>query len=82
LGKVRDRIERDDHAVAQWIYRKLVNHDPLSARDPMHATDGAERIRHVEGTQEIEYVTTDKVFHITVEEIDKPKIKAVQPSEW
>jgi hypothetical protein len=54
----------------------------MSIREKTAHTQGAERIRHVEGTEAVEYCAGDKVFHITVEEIDKPKIKAVQPSAW
>jgi hypothetical protein len=74
LGKIRKHIERDDHGLAQWIFRKLVNHDPMSVREKHRKTDGNVRFRHIEGTQEVEYVAGDKVFLISVQEVDEPHI--------
>lgn len=78
MGKIREHIERDDHGLAQWIYRKLVNHDPMSTREKKRGTRSlapVERYRHVEGTEAVEYCAGGKVFLITVQEIDEPQIK-------
>jgi hypothetical protein len=75
LGKLRPHIERPDHALAEWISRKLTNHDPMSVREKTRRTHGVERVRHVEGTQTVEYCAGDQVFLISVELVDEPKIK-------
>lgn len=33
MGKVRDTIKSDKKAIAQWVGRKLCNHNPMEHRD-------------------------------------------------
>lgn len=33
MGKVRNGIPNDDAGIAQWVYRKLTNHNPMSERE-------------------------------------------------
>ena len=86
MGKVLPDIVGDEAAMAQWIMRKLRNHDPMSARDTAKKAPG-----HRE--KERQYVTADgstvryalnrgDVFEITVMRVsgtmaDKPKVALV-----
>ena len=36
MGKVRDSISDNTQALAQWMFRKLANHDPMSKICPMN----------------------------------------------
>jgi hypothetical protein len=40
MGKVLADIEGDEAALAQWLMRKLRNHDPMSARDTQKKAPG------------------------------------------
>lgn len=75
MGKVRDHIYDDTQALAQWVFRKLKNHDPMSVRElpggnSLRAKMGVtakERVMHQEGTTECHYVLDDgRVFEIRV----------------
>lgn len=86
MGLVRGHIENDVAAMAQWVYRKIRNHDPMRQREaarPAQAknyeirggrvTKGKyERVAHVEGSNIVEYsLRTGQRFRLTVEEIDE-----------
>lgn len=73
MGKVRNHLQRDDHALAQWIMRKLVNHDPLSQREKQRGGQNTkrQRVEHNEGTSLVVYAAAGKVFQIEVQEIDE-----------
>ncbi len=40
MGKVLPDIAGDEAALAQWVMRKLRNHDPMSARDSAKKAPG------------------------------------------
>lgn len=78
MGKVREHIHSDTAAVAQWISRKLRNHDPMSAREAkgekVAKVRDRQRVEHVEGSDTVEYVLRDgQVFVITVQEASSPQ---------
>jgi hypothetical protein len=46
LGKIRGRYTNDVVGLAQWIGRKLRNHDPLSERDGGAERNAKGKVRH------------------------------------
>jgi hypothetical protein len=67
---VKPKVEDPRAALAEWVWRKCRNHDPLRERygEKGHPlTDG--RLKHIEGTSFVEYEAGGRKFRITVEEI-------------
>jgi hypothetical protein len=77
MGKVRTHIVSDDAALAQWVFRKLVNHDPMSVREsvsmrtkPPAKQKKTLRVQHVEGSTSVIYALADgRQFKLTVEAV-------------
>ena len=79
MGQVRGHIKDDAAALAQWVYRKCKNHDPMKIRDQVGVglktgrvtyKSAEHRSKHEEGTTQVEYATCDgRKFLLTVEEI-------------
>jgi hypothetical protein len=71
MGKVRSTIPSDDAALAQWVYRKLVNHDPMSVRETTRVkVKGRQRVTHVEGTTSVVYALNDgRTFELSVKDL-------------
>lgn len=77
MGKLRAHIAREDHALAEWIARKLRNHDPATVREagqPKKKQAARERIRHEEGTSQVVYCAMGQNFLIEVQLIDEDQI--------
>jgi hypothetical protein len=80
MGKVRGHIPDDAAALAQWVMRKVKNHDPMSQREAAGRnvsgmtpvlgrakTKKTERVQHTEGTTEVLYTLDDgRAFKIEV----------------
>ncbi len=66
---VKPKIANDAHALAEFFWRKLRNHDPLRQRygETQHPLQG--RLEHEVGTNQTFYVAGGKKFRITVEEV-------------
>jgi hypothetical protein len=72
MGKLRDHIPREDHGLAEWIKRKLVNHDPLSQRNKASglASPKGRRVVHTDHTAVVHYrANGGRTFRIEVAEI-------------
>ncbi len=83
MGKVRGHISDDTAALAQWVMRKLRNHDPMSVREKDgklqdHTDFGRKdrkRFRHIEGERIVEYCLNDgRSFRITVEPVEQEEL--------
>lgn len=75
MGKVRQEIADDTASLAQWVFRKLRNHDPLSARDiPVRHKASRETQRQYQITSDsntVRYCLNDgRVFEISVQLVE------------
>ena len=66
IGKIRGRYEDDTTGLAQWVARKVRNHDPMSERDgsPGKANQSKRGKRHV---HDVSYATPGVVYCGTVD---------------
>jgi hypothetical protein len=79
MGKVKTKISNDAEAIAEWVGRKLVNHDPMSVREKPSKTKVAQDMRdRIRETRKVKFpapqsvtyaLDNGQVFLITVEEI-------------
>lgn len=67
MGKVKEAFTDDGAGLAEWVYRKLRNHDPLSARDK------AKGLRSAFVTKDplvVRYATADgRCFEVAVRQV-------------
>ncbi len=77
MGKVRSQITDPTKALAQWVYRKLSNHDPMSAIAKMQrAGRDKENPLFAEGTDgAVLYpLSNGEVFMVTVTRLTPAQI--------
>lgn len=46
MGKIRDRFSNDTEGLAQWVGRKLRNHNPMSERDKGMVEGHRKKVAH------------------------------------
>lgn len=66
---VKDGITSPAAALAEWIWRKCRNHDPLRKRYGETDSPLNGRLEHQEGTNQTFYTAGGKRFKITIEEV-------------
>lgn len=75
MGKVRSHIEDDAEALAEWVARKLKNHDPMSDRAKVDKSDrrwAGERTTLNQENATVVYQTDDGgMYRITVETLEE-----------
>ena len=87
MGKVLESKSLSDEAVmAQWIFRKLRNHDPMSERDTKKKCKGhreRERQYQLEPTSNVvRYcMNNGQVFEITVVQVEMAGLQEVIAAE-
>lgn len=82
MGKILGEYRKDDTVsrqtgLAQWVFRKLRNHDPLSVVDDAKRRAGLRpemRVQHMPEGNVARYVLNDgSVFEITVTQVQGPQ---------
>jgi hypothetical protein len=77
MGIVRDHIVADDAALAQWMFRKLANHDPMKHRCPMNRVgrDKETPLVAANSATSVLYPLKDgRVFMLSVKELTDTEI--------
>ena len=76
MGKVREHFTDDVEGLAEWMKRKLHNHDPMSQRD---TAKGQRIVAYANNSKTAVHYTTagGRTFELSVREIntENPRVK-------